>query len=65
MEGFLTPRELAAVSGWPEKRIRDLIAAKELRHIRVRSRFFIPKGALDEFIDRNMVKPDHAQQERR
>lgn len=64
MEGFLTPRELAVESGWPEKRIRDLIAAKELRHIRVRSRFFIPKGALDEFIERNMVKPDHAQQER-
>lgn len=61
MEGFLTPRELAAESGWPEKRIRDLIAAKELRHIRVRSRFFIPKGALDEFIDRNMVEPDQPQ----
>lgn len=60
MDGFLSPRELAATSGWPEKRIRDLIAAKELRHIKVRSRFFIPAGALDEFIARNMVEPDHS-----
>lgn len=53
MEGFLTPRALARVSGWPEKRIRELIAAKELRHIRLKSRYFIPQGALDEFVARN------------
>ena len=58
MEGFSTPRELAQESGWSEKRIRDLIAAKQLRHIRVRSRFFIPKGAIHEFIARNMVEPE-------
>lgn len=61
MEGFLSPRELATTSGWPEKRIRDLIAAKELRHMKVRSRFLIPVGALDEFIARNMVEPDYAE----
>ncbi len=57
MEGFQTPRELAVASGWSERRIRDLIAARELRHIRLRSRFFIPEGALDEFIARKMVAP--------
>lgn len=57
MEGFLTPRALAQVSGWPEKRIRELIAAKELRHIRLKSRYFIPQGALDEFVARAMVEP--------
>lgn len=61
MDDFLSPRELAASSGWPEKRIRDLIASKELRHIKVRSRFFVPIGALDEFIERNMVEPDGPQ----
>lgn len=64
MEGFQTPRELAVASGWSERRIRDLIAAKELRHIRLRSRFFIPKGALDELIARKMVAPAAGQGER-
>ena len=63
MEGFQTPRQLAAASGWPERRIRDLIAAKELRHIRLRSRLFIPGGALEEFIASNMVAPAGEQKE--
>lgn len=58
MHGFLSPRELANKTGWPEKRIRDLIASKELRHIKVRSRFFVPSDALEEFIARNMVEPN-------
>lgn len=57
MEGFLTPRALARVSGWPEKRIRELIATRELRHIKLKSRYFIPQGALDEFVARAMVGP--------
>lgn len=57
LEGFFTPRELASASGWPEKTIRSLIATKELRHIRLKRRFFVPSGALEEFIERKMVVP--------
>lgn len=57
LEGFFTPRELASASGWPEKTIRSLIATNELRHIRLKRRFFVPDGALEEFIERKMVVP--------
>jgi excisionase family DNA binding protein len=57
LEGFLTPRELASKSGWPLKTIRKLIASNELRHLRLKNRFFVPQGALEEFIDRKMVDP--------
>lgn len=60
LEGFFTPRELASASGWPEKTIRSLIATKELRHIRLKRRFFVPDGALEEFIERKMVVPNDA-----
>lgn len=58
LEGFFTPRELASASGWPEKTIRSLIATNELRHLRLKRRFFVPDGALEEFIERKMVQPD-------
>lgn len=57
MDGFFTPRELASASGWPEKTIRNLIATNELRHLRLKKRFFVPKGALEEFVERQMVVP--------
>ena len=57
LEGFFTPRELASASGWPEKTIRSLIATNELRHLKLKQRFFVPAGALEEFIERKMVVP--------
>lgn len=57
LEGFFTPRELASASGWPEKTIRSLIATNELRHLKLKQRFFVPDGALEEFIERKMVVP--------
>lgn len=57
LQGFQTPRELATTSGWPEKTIRSLIASNELRHLRLNNRFFVPNGALDEFIERKMIVP--------
>ena len=58
MESFLSPRELARKSGWPEKRIRDLIAERQLRHVWVRSRILIPEDALCEFVKRHMIVPE-------
>lgn len=58
MQGLLSPRELAAQTGWPERRIRQMIADNELRHLRLKNRIFVPVNALDEFVERNMVEPD-------
>lgn len=54
---ILTPRELAAYSGWPEKRIRQLLRDGKLRHLRIGSNFYLPRNAIEEFISDNMVAP--------
>ncbi|WP_417244249.1 MULTISPECIES: helix-turn-helix domain-containing protein [Roseobacteraceae] len=58
---LLTPRELAERSGWPERRIRSLIAARQLRHLKIGAAFYLPESAVQEFIDQNMVEPAGAQ----
>jgi excisionase family DNA binding protein len=55
MPRMLSPKELARCSGWPEGRIRRLIKAKKLRHIRVGGLILIPEDAHVEFINKNMV----------
>ncbi|HIE24679.1 MAG TPA: DNA-binding protein [Anaerolineales bacterium] len=59
MDGIelLSSRQLANKSGWPERRIRNLIKAKLLRHIWIGGSIFLPEDALPEFIKNNMVEP--------
>ena len=52
-----SPRELANRTGWPERRIRNLIAQRRLRHVRIGANIYVPAGAVEEFISRNMVEP--------
>lgn len=52
-----SPRALAARTGWSERRIRNLISRRELRHVRIGASIFVPVGAVEEFINRNMVEP--------
>jgi len=59
-----TPKELAQRLGWPERRVRSLISAKQLRHVKIGGMYFVPQGAFDEFLSANMVEPDLPQQER-
>jgi excisionase family DNA binding protein len=54
---LLSPRELSRRSGWPERRIRNLIAQNQLKHIRVGSSILVPFDAIDEFVKTNMVTP--------
>ena len=54
---LLTPRELAAQTGWPEKRIRKLISAKRIRFLKHGTNFLLPPNAIHEYIERNMVEP--------
>ena len=55
---LLSPRELAEKSGWPERRIRNLMAARQLKHIKIGGAFYLPDDAIADFIERNMVTPD-------
>jgi len=52
-----SPRQLAKRTGWPERRIRNLIATERLRHVRIGGNIFLPINALEEFLEANMVEP--------
>ena len=54
---LLTPRELAAETGWPEKRIRNLIASKSIRFLKNGANFLLSKNAVHDYIERNMFEP--------
>ncbi len=54
---LLTPRELAAETGWPEKRIRKLIATQSIRHLKNGANYLLPQNAIQDYIARNMVEP--------
>lgn len=54
---FESAKSLAARTGWPESRIRKLIAANQLRHVRIGRTLYLPEGAIEEFLDNNMVEP--------
>lgn len=53
-----SPRQLAQRTGWPERRIRNLIAQRRLRHVRIGSNIYVPDGAVEEFLQANMVAPE-------
>lgn len=53
---LLTLPKLAAQSGWPESRIRRMVARKQLAHIRVNGRLMLPETAIDDYVARNFVE---------
>lgn len=55
---MMTVREIARHSGWPEGRIRRLVAARRLRHVKLDGLLLLPANAVDEFVQANMVEPD-------
>ena len=55
---LISAREAARASGWPERRIRQMLARKELRHLRVGRRILLPENAVAEYIAQNMKEPD-------
>ncbi len=52
-----SPRELSRISGWSESRIRRLLTAGLLKHIRTDGNYYIPDDALNDYIKRNMFEP--------
>lgn len=55
---LMSPRELAAKSGWPERRIRSLIASRQIKHLKIGGAFYLPEDAIADFVQRNMIVPD-------
>jgi excisionase family DNA binding protein len=55
---FESPREVAERLGWPLARVRKLIRSKQLRYVKVGGMYFVPAGALDEFMLANTVEPN-------
>ena len=56
-----SPKQLAMRSGWPERRIRNLIAANKIRHVKIGGNIFLPTDAIDEYLSLNMVEPTRSQ----
>lgn len=50
-------KELSKRLKWPLSRLRSLTNNNELLHIRLGGKIMIPVGAIDEYIERKMVKP--------
>ncbi len=57
-----SPRELAERIGWPVRRIRNLIANKQIRHHRIGGSILIPTDAIDEFLHRTEIQPCHVEE---
>jgi hypothetical protein len=53
---LLTPGQLSAETGWPEKRIRKLISTRSIRFLRNGANFLLLQNAIHEYIARNMVE---------
>jgi len=52
---LLTLPKLAAQSGWPESRIRRMVARGQLSHIRVNGRLLLPTNAIEEYLANHFV----------
>jgi hypothetical protein len=58
---LLTLPKLAAQSGWPESRIRRMVARHQLAHIRVNGRLLLPQTAIEDYVAQNFVDPNAAE----
>lgn len=57
-EALESPRQLATRLGWPLARVRKLIRTKQLRHVKIGGLYFVPRGAIDDFLTAKAVAPD-------
>ncbi|WP_406870965.1 helix-turn-helix domain-containing protein [Thioclava sp. 'Guangxiensis'] len=54
---LLTTAEVAQKLAISVRKVRELMAIRELRYVRVCRRNLIPPEAIDEFLERNTVAP--------
>ncbi|WGR61622.1 DNA-binding protein [Paracoccus ferrooxidans] len=43
--------------GWPIARVRKLIRQKALRHMKIGGLYFVPAGAVEEYLAAQTVEP--------
>lgn len=55
-----SPREVALRVGWPLARVRKLIRDREIRHLKIGGLYFVPQGAVEEYLAARIVEPDFA-----
>lgn len=55
--GLENPKELAERLGWPIARVRKLIRQKALRHMKIGGLYFVPDGAVEEYLAAQTVEP--------
>lgn len=53
-----SPRQVADRLGWPLARVRKLIRAKQVRHVRVGGLYFVPSGAIEDYLSARTVEPN-------
>ncbi|UWR42078.1 excisionase family DNA-binding protein [Phaeobacter inhibens] len=53
----LSTKETAERMSLSVRRVRQLIADRELRYVKIRNRCLVPEGAIDEFFKANTVSP--------
>ncbi|MBL4731563.1 MAG: excisionase family DNA-binding protein [Rhizobiaceae bacterium] len=59
IQNLESPKELAERIGWPVRRIRNLIANKQIRHHRIGGSILIPTDAIEEFLKNTEIQPCH------
>lgn len=57
---LLSARDVAFRTSLSVRQVRGLIATKQIRHVQVGGRYFVPESAIDEFFRHHMVEPLHS-----
>ena len=55
MARLLSTKQVASEVGLTDHQIRGLVQRKQLKHVRIGNRVYIPVGAFDDFIQENTV----------
>lgn len=53
-----SPRQIATRLGWPLARVRKLIRAKHIRHVKIGGLYFVPAGAMEDYLAARTIEPD-------
>lgn len=53
-----SPREVAQRVGWPLARVRKLIRQRAIRHLKIGGLYFVPEGAVEEYLAARTIEPE-------
>lgn len=58
-----SPREVAQRVGWPLARVRKLIRQRAIRHLKIGGLYFVPEGAVEEYLAGQTIEPEAVNRE--